>query len=106
LSNPFAKIKYTGRNKRLSIDAAYHCFSLAKNEEDITGKALKKYLGSEVDLVNDYALNKVATIEYGFSIIAGSKCMEYAKGIVSNTSHLKVLWTYLMIIIKPDFLFK
>jgi hypothetical protein len=63
-------------------------------------------LGSEFDLVTNYALNKVTTLEYGFSVMAATKSMEYAKNITPNTAKLTGTWTYLMITIKPEFLFK
>lgn len=106
LSNPFAKIKYVSAKKRFNTVLDYHYFSLAKNQKDVSGNAIKKYLGSEFDLVMNYALNKITTIEYGFSVMAATKSMEYAKGITPNAAKLTGTWSYLMISIKPEFLFK
>ncbi len=106
LSDPFAKIKYTSTKKRFSAALDYHYFSLANNQQDINGRAIKKYLGSEFDLVMNYALNKITMIEYGVSLMAATKSMEYAKGITPNTAKLTGTWSYLMIAIKPEFLFK
>ena len=106
LSDPFAKIKYRGAGKRFTAEVNYHYFSLAKNQKDLSGQAIKKYLGSEVDLVTTYALNKITTLEYGFSLMAATKSMEYAKGITPGTANLTAYWSYLMIIIKPEFIFK
>ena len=106
LSDPFAKIKYTSTKKRFTAALDYHYFSLAKDQKDLTGKAVKKYLGSEFDLVTNYALNKITMIEFGFSVMAASKSMEYAKGITPNAAQLTGTWSYLMIAIKPEFLFK
>lgn len=106
LSNPFAKIKYGSKNKRFSAGLDYHYFSLAKDMKDVNGNAVDKYLGSELDLVTNYALNKITTVEWGFSVMAASKSMEYAKGITPGTASLTGTWSYLMISIRPEFLFK
>ena len=106
LSDLYAKVKYEGASKRFTAALDYHYFSLAKNQKDVSGGAIKKYLGSEFDLVANYALNKITTLEYGFSVMAATKSMEYAKGITPNTANLTATWSYLMISIKPAFLFK
>ncbi len=106
LSDPFAKIKYTASKKRFSTELDYHHFSLADNQKDITGAAIKKYLGSEFDVVTDYSLNKMTTLEYGCSVMGATKSMEYAKGITLGTTNPTGFWSYVMIIIKPEFLFK
>lgn len=106
LSNPFAKVKYNSIAKRFTAALDYHYFSLAKNQKNTSGDAINKYLGSEFDLVTTYALNKITTLEYGFSVMAATKSMEYAKGIAPNTAKLTGVWSYLMITIKPEFLFK
>ncbi|MEJ7587929.1 MAG: alginate export family protein [Ferruginibacter sp.] len=102
LSDPFAKIRYTGSKKRFTATLDYHYFSLANNQKDLTGMALKKYLGSEIDLLATYSLNKIVTLEYGFSVIAATSSMEYAKNLVPNSAKLSGTWSYLMIIIKPE----
>lgn len=106
LNNPFAKIKYGSKNKRFTAALDYHYFGLAKNMKDVNSNAVNKYLGSEFDLVSTYSLNKITTAEWGFSVMAASKSMEYAKGIAPGTAALTGYWSYLMIIIKPEFLFK
>ena len=84
----------------------YHYFRLAENQKDQGGKAVDKYLGSEFDLVTNYALNKLTAIECGFSLMAASNSMEYAKGIAPGSANLTGTWSYVMINIKPEFLFK
>ena len=69
-------------------------------------EAIDKYLGSEIDLVTNYALNKFTNIEWGFSVMAASSSMEYAKGITPGTAKLTGTWTYLTINIRPEFMFK
>jgi hypothetical protein len=106
LSDAYAKIKYTSLSKRLIAELDYHHFSLAKDQKDLGGNAFNKYLGSEFDLVTDYSLNKITTLEYGFSLMAATKSMEYAKNITPGTAKLTGTWSYLMIIVKPGFLLK
>lgn len=106
LSNAFAKIKYGSKNKRFTAGLDYHYFSLANDMKDVSANKLDKYLGSEFDFVTTYALNKITTIEWGFSVMAASKSMEYAKGITPGTANLTGTWSYLMINIRPEFLFK
>jgi hypothetical protein len=64
------------------------------------------YLGSEVDGVADYKLNKFTTVEAGLCGMWATHSMEYAKGITPNTARLDASWAYLTIDIKPDFLKK
>jgi hypothetical protein len=106
LSDPFIKIKYLSKAKRFSAGLDYHYFSVAKNMKDINGNKIDTYLGSEIDLFTNYTLNKITTVEWGFSSMAASKSMEYAKNIIPGTSSLTGLWSYLMISIKPEFLFR
>ena len=106
LSDPFAKVKYSGIKKRLTAALDYHCFFLAKNQKDLDNAPIKKYLGSEFDLVSSYVLNKITTLEWGFSVMAATKSMEYAKNITPNTAKQTATWSYLMISFKPEFLFK
>ncbi|MGC4102112.1 alginate export family protein [Ferruginibacter sp.] len=106
LSNPFFKIKYGSSNKRFTAGLDYHYFALAKDMKDVNGAAIEKYLGSEFDLVTNYSLNKITTVELGICTMAASKSMEYAKGITPGTADLTGLWSYVMISIKPEFLFK
>ena len=106
LNNPYLKIKYSSANKRFSSALDYHYFSLANNQKDISGNAVSKYLGSEVDWVNTYTLNKVTSIELGISYLAAVKSMEYAKGITPGTAKLNATWDYFQINIKPEFFSK
>ena len=106
LNDPYFKIKYGSKNKRFTAGLNYHYFMLAKDMKDINGNAIDKYLGSEFDLLTSYALNKVVGLEWGFSLMAASKSMEYAKSIAPGAAKLTGTWSYLMINIKPEFLFK
>ena len=106
LSNVYAKAKYVSRNKRFNAALDYHYFALANDQKDITGSAIDKYLGSEIDLVTNYALNKVTNVEWGFAYMIASNSMEYAKGATPGSTNLYAVWSYLSLIVKPEFLFK
>ncbi|MEO6315248.1 MAG: alginate export family protein [Chitinophagaceae bacterium] len=106
LNNPFAKVKYNSRGTRFSAGIDYHYFSLAKNQKDFRGNAVNKNLGSEIDVTADYALTKITNVQVGASLMAATNSMEYAKNISPGTAKRTGVWTYLMISIKPEFLFK
>jgi hypothetical protein len=105
LNNPFAKAKYVSRNSRLSVELCYHYFGLAAGQKDIKGQAVAKYLGSEVDAITSYGLNKITNLELGVCSLWATHSMEYAKAITPNTARLNASWVYLQLNIKPDFLF-
>lgn len=103
LSNAYFKIKYLSINKRFSAGVDYHYFALAQNQKDVSGNAIKKFLGSEFDLIGNYSLNKFTSVEAGFSVMAATRSMEYAKGLTPGSAHLNNAWSYLQINIRPDF---
>jgi len=106
LNDPYAKIRYEADKERFCVEVDYHYFRLGSDQKDIQGEAIRKYLGSEVDLVTSYALNKITALEYGFSVMAATHSMEYAKNITPGTVNLTNVWSYLMITIKPEFHFR
>ncbi len=106
LSDPFFKIKYSSANKRFTLGADYHYFLLANDQKDIAGQKLDKYLGSEIDVVAGYNLNKITNLELGLSYLSATKSMEYAKGITPGTADKTASWAYLQINIRPDFFSK
>jgi hypothetical protein len=106
LNNPYAKGKYTSRNNRLSLELCYHYFALAATQKDAKGSELSRGLGSEVDAILGYQLNKITNLELGACMLAATHSMEYAKGITPGSARLNAAWTYLQINIRPDFLTK
>lgn len=106
LNNPFLKGKYTGGGGRLTIGLDCHYFGLAAEQKDVKSAPMNKYLGSEMDLITDYSLNKITTLELGLCGLAASHSMEYAKGITPGTARLNAAWAYLQINIRLDFLSK
>lgn len=106
LSDAYAKAKYSSANKRFTAGLDYHYFSLANDQNDVSGNALSKYLGSELDFITSYSLNKMTAVEWGFAYMGATKSMEYAKGVTPGSTNLNGVWSYLTLNIKPEFLFK
>jgi hypothetical protein len=71
---------------------------------DLNGQPLPKYLGSEIDLVASYALNKFTSIDFGASVMAATTSMEYAKNVPPGSARLTAFWSFLMINVTPSFL--
>ena len=106
LSNPFLKIKYTSTKKRFVIGLDYHYFAFANAQKDEAGNKLDSYLGSEVDLVAGYNLNKITSLELGLAYLAASPSMEYAKNVSPGSTNRNASWAYLQLNIRPDFFSK
>lgn len=101
LSNPYFKIKYSSANKRFTTGLDYHYFMMARKQESVD-----RYLGSEIDWISSYSLNKYTNLELGIAYLAASKSMEYAKNITPGTAKLNAQWAYLQVNIRPEFLIK
>ena len=106
LVNPHVKLQYDSDNKRLVLALKYHYFALASAMKNNIGNKLNSSLGSEVDAVLVYSLNKITALEWGGSLLFASKTMEYAKGISPGTSKLNGQWLFLQLNIKPEFILK
>jgi len=104
LNNPFLKIKYMAPKGRLTLGLDCHYFGLASEQKDAKGNSVGKYLGSELDLTAGYSLNKITTLEGGFTRMAAASAMEFAKGIAPGTARLNGNWAWLQVNIRPDFL--
>jgi hypothetical protein len=100
LDNPFLKVKYAATGGRLTLGIDYQCFAQAAAQKDLKGLPLNKYLGSELDLVGNYSMNKNTTLEGGLCGLAASGSLEIAKGITPGTARLKALWAYLQVNVK------
>lgn len=107
LANAFFKTKYMA-NPNLFFTFDYHHFALAndlKNGLDATGGKIGRQLGSELDFILNYNLNKFTNLELGYSYLKGTNSLEYAKlGTMEKTKH-HANWAYLMLNVRPDFLF-
>jgi len=96
-------------NLTLSLDA--HQFVLPSAVMGLDGNLMAKSLGTELDFVFNYGLSKVINIEGGYSTMFATSTMlsPRVKGTakINDTTASKTAdWAYLMISIKPEFLFK
>lgn len=101
LSNPYIRIRYDAPGKRFTTGLDYHYFALANNQRNKAGAAVNKYLGSEIDWVSTYALNKITTLEWGLAFLAATESMDYAKNVEPGSARRTAQWTYLQINITP-----
>jgi hypothetical protein len=99
LKNYYFKTKFTTNEYFISAD--YHHFNAANA---MTG-ASTKTLGDELDLAVNYTLNKFTTVELGYSVMKATSAMPIAKGQAAATYNKTPQWGYLMINIRPDFLY-
>ncbi len=116
----YLKGRYKAKdNLTISLDA--HQFVLPNAVLDGDGKPMEKSLGTELDFVVNFGLTKVINIEAGYSRIYSTSTMvsPKVKGspvtitpttprpiINDNTASKTSDWAYLMISIKPEFIFK
>ncbi len=108
LQDAFLKFKYTGNRLTTGLDV--HYFSLAaatynKTADAPAGALLDRKLGMEYDFVATYALNKFTALELGYCVMNGTNSLEYSKQGTMNQRDKVGTWAYLMINIRPDFLF-
>jgi hypothetical protein len=105
LVNYYLKSKYKPKdNLTLSLDI--HQFALPTAVTNEVGTALDKSLGTEIDFVFSYAMTKVINIEGGYSSMFSTSTLTAPK--VKNVKNPDSFssWAYLMISIKPEFVFK
>lgn len=108
LQNFYVKAKFTGNALSAGID--YHYFSLHKDMKKADGTVIGKGLGSEVDFLVNYNLNKFTNIELGYSFMKATASMPFAKAqattdAAADTYRRTGTWLYAMINIRPDFLY-
>jgi hypothetical protein len=105
LVNYYLKSKYKAKdNLTLSLDL--HGFALPTAVTNETGVELDKGLGTEIDFVFNYAMTKVINIEGGYSAMFSSDTMTSSKVKNVKNPDTSSNWAYLMISIKPEFVFK
>lgn len=114
-SNPFGKgglvdyylkTKYASSDK-FSLTADLHSFSSAALISDPNNSFFKKKgLGSEIDIVSSYTLTKQVGIEAGYSHYISSTLLSSPN--VKNIANARpdANWAYIMVNVKPSFIFK
>jgi hypothetical protein len=101
LVDVYVKSKFRPKeNLNITFDA--HQFSLPNAVTDEFGTTLEKKLGYELDLVFNYGLTKVISIEGGYCTLFASKTLASAKVKNVGEPDLSANWAYLMISIKPE----
>lgn len=108
LTNPYLKAKYTGNT--LSVGVDYHWFSINQDMKKADGTTIDKNLGTEIDVLLNYNMNKFTNIELGYSIMNATNSMPFAKGqattdAVANNYRSEGQWVYLMLRFTPDFFY-
>ena len=105
-SNGLVDIYFKARHKpddRTTLSLDVHRFSLPEAVANESGQAIKKLLGTEIDLTVNYSLTKGVTIEGGASYMLGTSTMSsvHVKNIAN--ANLNASWAYLMLTVKPEF---
>src|SRR5690606_38568666 len=102
LINYYLKSRFKASEKLL-VTADVHRFLLPEAIPAEGGGKLNKALGTEVDIVLNYALTKVVQIESGFSTMFSTNTITSSR--VKNNQRVVDVFhcAYLMICIKPDF---
>ena len=101
LVNPFVKLGLK-MNKKNSLTAYYHMFQTQQDvvADAATGELYDKNLGSEIDIIYTYKINKEINIKAGYHTAFVSETLESFKGVTvgeSETPH----WFWLMFTFKP-----
>lgn len=99
----FAKFKWKSSDKLSVITDVHHFTSQAEIETTLSNK---KRFGEEIDVVAVYEISKQVILEGGFSHFFNTSLL--TDPAVKNVANAKAgaNWAYIMINIKPEFLFK
>ncbi|MEO7311954.1 MAG: alginate export family protein [Chitinophagaceae bacterium] len=108
LVNPYFKVKYTANLLAVGLDI--HNFSLAKDMKKGDGTLVEKKLGTEFDLLLNYNMNKFTNVELGYSVMAATSSMPFAKSqvttdLAASTYRKTGTWFYAMLKFTPDFFY-
>lgn len=104
LNNAYFKVKYTAKDFYVTAD--YHNFALNAPMKKSDGAVIDSQLGTEIDLIANYNLNKFTNLELGYCLMNGTNSLAIAKGQDLTKSYDKTgTWAYLMINIRPDFFY-
>lgn len=107
LANGYIKARYAA-NPNLLLTLDVHNFALAnpvRNGLETNTSAIGKHLGNEIDFVVNYNLSRFTNLEFGYSVMKATNSLEYVKLGSMNRARHNPNWAYLMINIRPDFLY-
>lgn len=113
LQNIYLKLKYKAEKYWIGLDA--HMFSATADVYDIKKSAemgmimaMNKNLGTEIDLTFAYNLNKMVTLQCGYSQYLLTETTAAIKGLYRSNgdpdNRQTANWAYLMLVFKPVFL--
>ncbi|MBI3883110.1 MAG: hypothetical protein HY305_02560, partial [Sphingobacteriales bacterium] len=93
-----------------TIGADYHYFALNSDMKKADGTLVGRDLGTELDLVLNYNMNKFTNIEVGYCTMWAKSNMAFAKGqattdAAASTFRKDANWFYLMLKFTPDFMY-
>ena len=88
-------------NKKTTLKAFYHLYSLQNEVADQNGGYYDKSLGSAIDLMYVQKVNKEINIKAGFSYSMPSETLEKFK--TGGTNADSPYWGWLMLTVKPTF---
>jgi len=105
LQDYIAKLTYKPK-KDVAIAFHYHYFMLAADKFDntISSSKLSPKLGSEFDIKMNWNFNKIAVLEWGYSIYGTTNTLKQLKNLENEEISIPQ-FTYMMLIIKPSLWF-
>ncbi|MDX2196368.1 MAG: alginate export family protein [Cytophagales bacterium] len=110
LSNYYIKAKYTENKWFISADL-HHFMTAGKTVRYRASgtdawQELGQNYGQELDLIFNYQANRFTNVEFGCSFMLATETLAASKGFKIGTTGEFNQWGYLMINIRPDFLFQ
>ncbi len=105
LINYYVKTRFKPKSSLvISLDA--HRFVLPAAVTNEAGEKLNKSLGTEIDLTMNYAITGMINLEAGYSSMFSTSTLTSTK--VKNIKNADTFssWAYVMITIRPEFIFK
>jgi hypothetical protein len=109
LQDAYFKVKYAGNALAVGLD--YHYFAMQNSlQKSVGGAFVDKGLGSELNLIANYNMNKFTNVELGYSTMFATSSMPWAKGqattdAVAATYRTEANWFYVMFKFTPDFFY-
>ena len=94
----------------LALGIDLHSFSLNKDMKKADATLVGKRLGTEIDFLLNYNMNKFTNIELGYSLMKATGNMPFAKAqattdAVADTYRKTGTWFYAMLKFTPDFFY-
>lgn len=105
LANYFLKNKYLFSEK-WQVTADLHQFYTTSHIRNTTGEKMSRRLGTEIDVVLQYALNKQVSFESGWGMFLSTATLVSPSVKNIPDAQQRNTWAYLMVNIQPGFMFK